>query len=209
MTAIESSNPPARRPALGDLLWMAAFGALVFGMVLALAVAMVPAAELPAGAKPPAVQGVAPVTDTKLLFVVQTGNRIYPDWKEEHRVHIGEKFILGDTKNEAVLVGLYPDFRIVDGKVLSASDSLHNPAVRVFVRREGAVVDSSWAFLNFPPHFSAKSFFTFQLKDIQGWTGPGAPPAMATAGAAAPQTATNAAAPAAAKSKPAPAGKPE
>jgi hypothetical protein len=171
MTALESPKPSQRRPTLADVLWMAGFGALVFGMVLALAVAMVPAAESPADIKP-ATAASPPLTSPKLLFILEAGNRIYPDWTEEHRVHAGERFTLGDTRNEAVVAGLYPDFRIIEGKITSVSDSLNNPAIRVFVRRDGAVVDSTWAFLNFPPHFSPKSFFTFRLKEIQGWTGP-------------------------------------
>jgi hypothetical protein len=52
------------------------------------------------------------------------------------------------------------------------------------VYKEGAAVDSSWAFLNFPPHFSPRSFYTFQLKEITGYAfgpraaaaQPGSPP---------------------------------
>jgi hypothetical protein len=174
MTDLQTMQRSTPRPALADVLWLAGFAAVVFGMVLALAVAMVPAAELPAKAKPVPVRTASPVKDAKLLFVIETGSRLYPDWKEEHRVHMGEPFMLGDTHNQAVVRTLFPDFRIIDGKVISASDSLKNPAIHVFVRGDSAMADSSWAFLNFPPHFSPKSFFTFQLKEIQGWTGPGA-----------------------------------
>lgn len=185
MTTPQSPAQPARRPALSDMLWMAGFGAVIFVMVLALAAAMVPAAELPAAA-PAAVSQVPaykPVANPALRFVIECGSRLYPDWKEQREVHLGEHFVLGDTRNEAVVDALYPDFRIVEGKATSISDSLGNPAIRVLVQRDGAVVDSTWAFLNFPPHFSPKSFFTFQLQDIQGWTGPGAA-ALRTAAAA-------------------------
>jgi len=229
MKAPQPASQPVRRPALSDMLWMACFGAVVFAMVLALAAAMVPAAELPAAAQtvtpaaapatpataPPA--GIAPVTDATLVFVIDTGSRIYPDWKEERRVHIGEPFALGDTQNQAVVEALYPHFMIVDGKPVSLSDSLLNPAIRVVVRRDSAVIDSTWAFLNFPPHFSPKSFFTFQLKDIQGWTGPraaaaAAPDAAAAATTAAAHTVQPASAPVTpsqSKTKPSQARKPE
>lgn len=178
------------RPALADMLWLAGFAAVVFGMVLALAVAIVPAAELPATAKSVPVRSAPAVKDARLLFVIETGSRLYPDWKEEHRVHIAEPFMLGDTHNEAVVRAFCPDFRMIDGKPISASDSLKNPAIHVFVRGDSAMADSAWAFLNFPPHFSPKSFFTFQLKEIQGWTGPGAakPTQAAGAKAASPST---------------------
>jgi len=54
------------------------------------------------------------------------------------------------------------------------SMEMKNPAVHVLVFKEGAPVDSSWAFLNFPPHFSPKSFFTFQLKEVRGYEPPSA-----------------------------------
>ena len=244
MKAPQPASQPVRRPALGDMLWMACFGALVFAMVLALAVAMVPAAELPAAAQtvttaavpavpaapavsaaPAAPVGITPVTDAALVFVIDTGSRLYPEWKEEHRVHIGERFALGDTPNQAVVEVLYPHFMIVDGKPVSLSDSLLNPAIRVLVRRDSVVVDSTWAFLNFPPHFSPKSFFTFRLTDIQGWTGPRAAEVQATtavagtasqsAGAAVPavahtvRPASAPVTPSNPKKKPSPAQKPE
>jgi len=214
MTAPQSPGQPARRPALADMLWMACFGAVIFAMVLALAAAMVPAAELPVPEPPAAAQATAPaaaqpiapattpptptfppVKDPALLLVIETGSRLYPDWKEERRVHIGEHFVLADTKNEAFVEALYPDFRMVDGKGASIADSLGNPAIRVFVQRDSALVDSTWAFLNFPPHFSPKSFFTFQLKGIEGWTGRGTAtlPAEAAPPTAAPQDAAVAA----------------
>ncbi len=189
MKDLESTNQSPPRLALGDLLWMAGLGAVVFGMVLVLAVAMVPAAEAPAALKPVTVRSSPPVQDPRLLLVIEAGSRLYPDWKEEHRVHIGEPFMLGDTQNEAVVRDLYPDFRTIDGKVLSASDSLKNPAIHVFVRGDSAMADSVYAFLNFPPHFSPKSFFTFQLKEIQGWTGPGvAKPLQAASAKPAPRS---------------------
>ena len=248
MTAPQSPGQPARRPALADMLWMACFGAVIFAMVLALAAAMVPAAELPVPEPPAAAQATAPesaqptapatapaavpptptfppVKDPALLLVIETGSRLYPDWKEERRVHIGENFVLGDTKNEAFVEALYPDFRIVAGKGASIADSLGNPAIRVFVQRDSALVDSTWAFLNFPPHFSPKSFFTFQLKGIEGWTGRGtatlpaeaAPPTAAPQDAAVaapaatqpPQPATAAATPSQPKKTISPARKPE
>jgi hypothetical protein len=133
-----------------------------------------PAADKDAAAAPapPLPPDTFTVTkDAGLVFRLQAGNRMYPDWKEEHRVHLGESFPLGDTENSAVVVSLAPDFRIVDGKPRSVSDRLDNPAVRIFVYRQAAAVDSMWAFLNFPPHFSPKSFFTFQLLELSGYRG--------------------------------------
>lgn len=175
-------------------LALVGLAALVIAMVLALAVAMVPAEELakspPSAATPPAaatapsasntaetapVDSFAVTADTSIVFVVETGNRMFPDWKETRRVHLHEQFVIGDTQNSAVVTKLLPDFRIDNGRFVSVSDQLNNPAVRVLVFKDSAAVDSSWAFKNFPPHFSPRSFYTFQLKEVLGYAAASVP----------------------------------
>jgi hypothetical protein len=156
--------------------------ALVVGGLLALAVAIVPAAEPPVSAPAPGasasdhdslrVPAAAPVdsfavtADTSLVFVLEIGSRLYPEWKETRRVRLHERFVIGDTDNAAVLTRLLPDFRILEGGPCSVSPNLANPAVRVYVYRGEARTDSAWAFLNFPPHFSRKSILAFQVLRI-------------------------------------------
>ncbi len=124
-------------------------------------------------------QPVPAVVDTTIQFVIQAGNRLYPEWKEDHTVHIGEKFFLGDTPLMGSVRQFLPDFRIIDGKILSLSAAMNNPAIQVFVLADSGAVDSSWAFLNFPPHFSSKSFYSFQLKEVRGYAAPPTPPGAA------------------------------
>jgi len=109
------------------------------------------------------------ITDTSVVFALETGSRLYPDWKEPHSVRLGERFPIGDTEFSGIVTRFLPDFRLVDGRAVSASHRLDNPAVRVVTWRDSTAVDSSWAFLNFPPHFSPLAFFTFQLKAITGY----------------------------------------
>lgn len=184
-----------RWPNAVDIAGAIALGAAVLTVLLALAVAVVPA-EVPApqalasGTPTPAADPTPPapappstdtvVTDTSVVLVLETGSRLYPDWKEERRVHLGEEFALGDTDNSAVATKLLPDFRIIDGKPMSLSADMTNPAARILVRQNGAAVDSSWAFLNFPPHFSPRSFFTFKIKEIAGY--PAGKPAATSPG---------------------------
>ena len=113
------------------------------------------------------------IPDTSVTFALQAGSRLYPDWKEDHRVRLGERFLLGDTPSSAEVRRFFPAFLIVDGKKINTSRDMVNPAVQIVVYEEGAVSDSTWAFLNFPPHFSARSFFTFQLKSVEGYSGGG------------------------------------
>ncbi len=112
--------------------------------------------------------------DTTLSFGLEVGNRMYPSWSESHTVKLGETMYLGDTPYTARVSGFMPDFKIAGGKPVNFSMEMKNPAVHVLVFKEGAAVDSSWAFLNFPPHFSPKSFFTFQLKEVHGYEPPSA-----------------------------------
>lgn len=177
----------SRSRALVDAAEAIGLVALILGALLALAVAVVPAAEpadadaqtvvpsseetaAPHGGETNAVvDSFAVHADTSLVFALEVGNRMYPEWHEMHRVHLDEEFWLGDTENSAIVTTFLPDFRIIDGVPRSLSAALSNPAVRVYVRHQGAPIDSSWAFLNFPPHFSPQSFYTFQLKEVVGY----------------------------------------
>lgn len=146
-------------------------GAVVLATILALAVAVVPAEELQAPQPAERTSNAFAVgADTSLSFVLQLGNRLFPEWKEERRVRLHERFVIGDTQYWAMVTKLLPDFRIIDGKPGSVSGQMNNPAVRVMVYRDSTTAaDSSWAFQNFPPHFSPRSFFTFQLKEVVGY----------------------------------------
>jgi len=107
--------------------------------------------------------------DSGLVLQVEVGSRLYPEWKELLRLRLGELFYLGDSEYTARIDQFLPDFRIIDGKFLTLSQELKNPAARVVVYHDTTAADTAWAFLNFPPHFSPRSFFTFQLKEIAGF----------------------------------------
>jgi len=121
----------------------------------------------------PAAAAATPATaapaDSGLVLQVEVGSRLYPTWHELLRLRLGELFYLGDSEYTARIDRFLPDFRIIDGKFLTVSQELKNPAARVVVYHDTTAADTSWAFLNFPPHFSPRSFFTFQLKDIAGF----------------------------------------
>lgn len=100
------------------------------------------------------------------VFSVEIGNRLYPKWREEQRVREHEFFFLGDTRFTARVEEFLPDFRIGDDGPFSASPECLNPAIHVIVYDDTLATDSSWAFRNFPPHFSTRSFFMFKLLDV-------------------------------------------
>jgi len=128
------------------------------------------------------------VEDTSLVFKIEIGSRLYTEWKEEQTLRIGERVFIGDTEFSAGVEGFLSDFRLVDGRPVSASSEMKNPAAQIVTFKEGAAVDSTWAFLNFPPHFSPNSFFTFRLLSING-IGPGGVPAVSAADSSAAHTA--------------------
>jgi hypothetical protein len=107
--------------------------------------------------------------DTGLVLVVEIGSRLYPDWHEEQHLRMNQMFYLGDSEFTARIEDFIPDFRIIDKKIVNMSRKLANPAAHVVVYHDTTATDSTWAFLNFPPHYSPQSFFTFQLKEIQGY----------------------------------------
>ena len=110
-----------------------------------------------------------------LHFSVEIGSRLYPDWAETQLVALGEDFYLADSEYMAVVRDFLPDFRINDaGERISMTQELNNPAAFIHVFSDSGVVDSTWAFMNFPPHFTAKQFFTFKLLDVVGYETPAA-----------------------------------
>lgn len=132
------------------------------------------AAQILVGAAPetsPPDSVVAVEPDTTWRFRLEVGSRLYPDWKEEHTTRFEEDFYLGDTELVARVVRFVPDFRLKDGEVVNWSNELANPAAFIYVVADTGAVDSVWAFLNFPPHYSARSFFSFKLLDVTGYGG--------------------------------------
>ena len=101
------------------------------------------------------------------IYSIEIGNRLYPDWREEQQVHEQEFFFLWDTRYTARIEEFLPDFRIGDDGPFSASPECLNPAIHVIVYDDTLATDSSWAFRNFPPHFSTESFFTFKLLEVE------------------------------------------
>lgn len=117
---------------------------------------------------PGTADATAGVDHSALKFTIDVGSRLYPDWKESHDVALYIPFFLGDTEFRASASRFVPDFKIADGKVISETQEWLNPALEVVVFQDTTAVDTVWAFKNFPPHYSARSFFTFQLRSIEG-----------------------------------------
>jgi len=105
-------------------------------------------------------------SDSSLVFRLEVGNRMFPDWKEEQQVRLGQSFPLGDSESWARAPRFVADFRLDGKRVISASAAWNNPALQILVYEDSTAVDSTWAFRDFPPHYSARSFFSFKLLEI-------------------------------------------
>jgi len=95
-------------------------------------------------------------------------HRVYHDFVEADEVGLRELFRIGDSPYSATVTDFLPDFVIdVDARrITSRSNEPKNPAARIVVRENGVVQDTTWAFLNMPPHFSARSLLAFKIVRI-------------------------------------------
>ncbi len=114
----------------------------------------------------------APVSPVRVLKVetvtLRIRHRIFENFAETDTVRLKQDFQIGDTDYSARVVQFVPDF-VIEGKdhrVASRSNEPRNPAVRVIVREKGVPQDTTWAFLNFAPHFRRNSMLSFQIMRI-------------------------------------------
>ena len=103
-------------------------------------------------------------------MTIRITSRMYPNFHEEHKVKMYQKFPIADTDLEGVVVEFYPDFSIdtLTFKAISMSDTLRNPAVKILIIKGRDKKEEAWAFSpGLIPHFSPKSFMGFELLDIK------------------------------------------
>lgn len=122
-------------------------------------------------------------------------HRVFPDFRDQHRVRLNREFPLGDTEYSARVIRYVPDFQmdLERRRVFSLSDQPRNPAFQIVVRRNHVPHDTSWAFLKSPPHFGTRAYFAFQVLRIDF---DGGPPLLADSALVGPPAAAGRAAPA-------------
>jgi hypothetical protein len=101
--------------------------------------------------------------------VIGVRHRAIHEFYDEATVKLGEEFPVGDTEYRAKVLRFVPDFGIdmETRQVFSKSDRPQNPAMQIATWEKGAPHDTSWAFLNFPPHFSKRALLAFQVLRIE------------------------------------------
>ena len=111
---------------------------------------------------------VPPGTPKVKTVTLGIRHRVFHDFAESDEAPLREPFTIGDTPYSAIVTDFLPDF-VMDvsaRRITSRSNEPRNPAVRIIVRENGVAQDTSWAFLNMPPHFSPHSLLAFKLLRI-------------------------------------------
>jgi hypothetical protein len=131
------------------------------GLGFGLLIGLLTMAAAPGRGKP-ASAAMAPHVETVTLSI---RHRVFHDFHDMQSVRVGQEFILGDTDYNARVVQYVPDFEmdLTSRKVISRSDQPNNPAFRIMVRKGDVPQDTTWAFLNMPPHFGLRSYFAFHV----------------------------------------------
>ncbi len=129
------------------------------------------------GAKPataPIASHAAPVKTVTLAM----RHRIFKNFSDVQTVTLQKEFPVGDSDFSARVIRYVPDFamELKTGKVISRSNEPKNPAFQIIVREKKVPQDTTWAFLNLPPHFGRKSMLAFKIVRIDFV---GAPPVVA------------------------------
>lgn len=121
-----------------------------------------------APASPPPTK-TAPPGKVKLRTVtLAIRHRVFHQFQDKIDAKLNEEFVIGDTEWSARVVRYVPDFamELKTGKVVSRSSEPSNPAFQIVVRDKGKAVDTTWAMLSMPPHFTRRSFLAFRVMRI-------------------------------------------
>ncbi len=112
-----------------------------------------------------AAKAVGPQLSSVTLII---RHRVFHDFVERSQVRLKQDFPIGASDYSARVTEFVPDFDmdLKTRKVTSRSVEPKNPAFHIVVREKGAPVDTTWAFLHLPPHFTRKSLLAFQVQRI-------------------------------------------
>lgn len=96
-------------------------------------------------------------------------HRVFANFREDRSVRPRQVFQVGDTDYTAQVVRFVPDFAMntKSRKVVTRSNDPNNPAFEIIVKEKGVPQDTTWAFLNMPPHFTRNSMLAFQILRIE------------------------------------------
>ncbi len=90
-------------------------------------------------------------------------HRVFANFHDRVDARLGREFRIGDSDYTGRVIQFVPDFTmdLKTRRVTTRSQEPNNPAFHVVVRKNGVPQDTTWAFLNMPPHFARKSLVAF------------------------------------------------
>ena len=155
----------ARRSTLRPVVLALSVAAVTLAAATVFAAA--PAAPATAAAKAAPGAKLAKLKVTNMSLTI--GHRAFTDFRDRVTVKLNETFRVGDTEYSAKVVEFQPDFTmdLKSHRITSRSQDPKNPAAKVYVWKNGAPDDTSWAFLNMPPHFGRNSMLAFELTRVE------------------------------------------
>ena len=95
-------------------------------------------------------------------------HRAFPNFHDQVDASLGKEFPIGDTDYSGTVTQFLADFDydLKRHKAFSKSTAPANPAFHIVVKRKGVPTDTTWAFLNLPPHFSKQSLIAFIATEV-------------------------------------------
>jgi hypothetical protein len=129
------------------------------------------------GAKPATTPVASHAARVKTVTLAMR-HRVFKNFSDVQAVVPLKEFPVGDSDFSARVVRYVPDFTmdLKTGKVTTRSSEPKNPAFQIIVREKKVPQDTTWAFMNLPPHFGRKSMLAFKIVRIDFV---GAPPVVA------------------------------
>lgn len=130
----------------------------------------------PCGAAAPAGSGASPgrrpapaASAGYTNVTLHVFSRVFAEFHDKVVAVPRREFRVGDTEYTARILRYVPDFTmdLKTRKVISRGTEPKNPAFQIMVSRKGVPHDTTWAFFNMPPHFSARAQLAFVATRIE------------------------------------------
>jgi hypothetical protein len=90
-------------------------------------------------------------------------HRVFKEFHDKVDAKMKQEFRIGDSEYTGSIVEFVPDFTLdlKTRKVTTRGQEPNNPAWRIIVRKNGAPMDTAWAFMDLQPHFGKNALLGF------------------------------------------------
>ncbi len=95
-------------------------------------------------------------------------NRVFANFHDQVDARLQREFRVGDSEYTATVLRFVPDFTmdLKTRRIQTRSHEPNNPAFQIVVKKKGVPQDTTWAFLNVPPHFARTSLMAFLATQV-------------------------------------------